>query len=984
MFRRVIASALALALCASASVPAFADSEAADDSTLGTQATADDSATGDGSSAATTGTDSIRQTSYTNYVKKYADAARPDQTVEVLGKDYDPASVTDAQITVTTVDGENDVMQWANQEGSVSWTVNIPETGVYNIKMIYEALESNTNDVEFSLLIDGESPYATASRITLSKRWINESEIKQDSRQNDIRPGQISTPCWQETPLEDIDGLFNEPLEFYMEAGEHTITFESEKAEFAVKSFTFYQYEAPAAYTAPSDSDLTQAQGQKITLEGETAAYKSSRTLYPTSDKSSYLTSSANGSSPTKTRYNTIGSGSWTQSTQTVTWEFNVDKAGYYKIGIRGRQDQMRGMYSNRRLYVNGEVPCLEANQIKFYYDTDWSITTPKSENGDDLYFYLQAGTNTISLEAVPGEIGEIMGDLDELVYNINSYYRQIRQITGPDPDEYNNYMIDTAIPSIVPDFKEYAQTLRDKKAEIEKLSGSGGTEAETLEKMAIVLDKCIKKPDLIPEMMSQIKDNITSVSSFVNQYREQPLEVDMIEVATSDQDFTSCDKSFFGSLGFGFKGFIGSFFEDYNALSDEDESAMECWVMLGRDNAEALQQLISSEYNPTAKTKINLKLVQGGIVEATFAGKGPDLALFMGGDFPIQLAARGVLTDLTTFSDFDEVKSRFADDATVLYQYNGGTYGLPCDQTFPMLFYRSDILSEYGIDPATDLNTWDGLLNCLPTLQRNYLEVGLILPVMTNTGGTTQVSAITEPGNTFAMLLLQQGLNYYNDEQTKTTFDTQEAVNAFDTWTKFYTTYSFQQTYDAFTRFRTGDMPVVIQNYTFYNQLSVAAPEIKGCWGFQPVPGTVQEDGTINHAANSNGSGAIIFTKAADQEGAWDFIKWFTSTDAQVKYGNNIESILGTMGRYATANEEALQQLSWTTSEVNLLLDQLNSQVEIPIIPASYGVTRNVMNAFRAVVNDYDNARDTLFWYNKDINDEITRKLEDLGLYDN
>ena len=984
MFRRVIASALALALCASASVPAFADSEAADDSTLGTQATADDSATGDGSSAATTGTDSIRQTSYTNYVKKYADAARPDQTVEVLGKDYDPASVTDAQITVTTVDGENDVMQWANQEGSVSWTVNIPETGVYNIKMIYEALESNTNNVEFSLLIDGESPYATASRITLSKRWINESEIKQDSRQNDIRPGQISTPCWQETPLEDIDGLFNEPLEFYMEAGEHTITFESEKAEFAVKSFTFYQYEAPAAYTAPSDSDLTQAQGQKITLEGETAAYKSSRTLYPTSDKSSYLTSSANGSSPTKTRYNTIGSGSWTQSTQTVTWEFNVDKAGYYKIGIRGRQDQMRGMYSNRRLYVNGEVPCLEANQIKFYYDTDWSITTPKSENGDDLYFYLQAGTNTISLEAVPGEIGEIMGDLDELVYNINSYYRQIRQITGPDPDEYNNYMIDTAIPSIVPDFKEYAQTLRDKKAEIEKLSGSGGTEAETLEKMAIVLDKCIKKPDLIPEMMSQIKDNITSVSSFVNQYREQPLEVDMIEVATSDQDFTSCDKSFFGSLGFGFKGFIGSFFEDYNALSDEDESAMECWVMLGRDNAEALQQLISSEYNPTAKTKINLKLVQGGIVEATFAGKGPDLALFMGGDFPIQLAARGVLTDLTTFSDFDEVKTRFADDATVLYQYNGGTYGLPCDQTFPMLFYRSDILSEYGIDPATDLNTWDGLLNCLPTLQRNYLEVGLILPVMTSTGGTTQVSAITEPGNTFAMLLLQQGLNYYNNEQTKTTFDTQEAVNAFDTWTKFYTTYSFQQTYDAFTRFRTGDMPVVIQNYTFYNQLSVAAPEIKGCWGFQPVPGTVQEDGTINHAANSNGSGAIIFTKAADQEGAWDFIKWFTSTDAQVKYGNNIESILGTMGRYATANEEALQQLSWTTSEVNLLLDQLNSQVEIPIIPASYGVTRNVMNAFRAVVNDYDNARDTLFWYNKDINDEITRKLEDLGLYDN
>ena len=86
-------------------------------------------------------------------------------------------------------------------------------------------------------------------------------------------------------------------------------------------------------------------------------------------------------------------------------------------------------------------------------------------------------------------------------------------------------------------------------------------------------------------------------------------------------------------------------------------------------------------------------------------------------------------------------------------------------------------------------------------------------------------------------------------------------------------------------------------------------------------------------------------------------------------------------MGRFDTANVEALAQLSWTNSEVELLTDQLLAQVEIPVIPASYGVTRNLMNAFREVVNDYENARDTLFWYNKDINDEITRKRQDLGL---
>lgn len=976
MFRRVISSALALTLSAACFVPtALADT---DESTLGTQDAGD--------ASATTGTDAIRQTSYSKYIDKYADAAKPDiEDITVMGSAYKSVS-DDLSLGETSFDGRNDVLYWANQVGSVTYEVTVPEDGMYNMKVSYQALEGNTNDVEFSLLIDGESPYATASRITLNKRWINETDILQDSRENDMRPGQVESPCWQETPLEDVDGLFNEPLYFYMTAGTHEITLESEKAQFVLEKLTVYQYKAPEAYTAPSADQLSQAADAKVgengVLEGETAQYKSARTLYPTADKTSYMTSCINGHSPTKTRYNTIGGGSWTQSTQTVTWEFNVETDGYYKLGIFGRQDQMRGMYSNRRLYIDGAVPYAEADRIKFYYDTDWSVVSPEDGNGDPLYFYLSAGTHTLSLEAIPGEIGEIMGELDEVVYDVNSYYRQIRQITGPDPDEYNNYMIDVAIPSIVGDFKSYAKLLREKKAEIEKLSGSGGTEAETLEKMAIVLDKCVKKPDIIPEMMSQIKDNITSVSSFINQYREQPLEVDKLELVGSNVEFSECEGNFFGSLSNGFQAFIGSFFEDYNSLSDdEDADAMECWVTLGRDNATVIKEIIDSDYNPTANTKINLKLVQGGIVEATFSGKGPDLALFMGGDFPIQLAARGVLTDISQFSDYQEQTEKYAENAMVLYEYDGGVYGLPCDQRFPVLFYRSDVLSQYDIDPDTDLATWEGLINCLPTLQRNYLEVGLTLPVPASSGGVTTVSAITENGNTFAMMLLQQGINYYNEDQSATTFDTQEAINAFDAWTKFYTTYSFQQTYDAFTRFRQGDMPVVIKDYTFYNQLAVAAPEIKGCWNFRPVPGTVDKDGNINHAANSEGSAAIIFTKASDQEGAWDFIKWFTSTETQVKYGNNIESVLGTMGRYATANQEALTQLSWTTSEVEVLLEQMNSQVEIPIIPASYGVTRNIMNAFRAVVNDSENARDTLFWYNKDINDEITRKRADLGI---
>ncbi len=982
LFRRVVSSALVLALSATMCVPAFAESEGDNDVAVNNQGL---SVIKDINAEMVDA--SNRENAYTNYVKRHKDDPRPDCEFTIAGKDYVSAG-DGAEVEVTTVDGKDNVLKWSNQEGSVSYEVDVPETGVYNIEMGYEALAGRTTEIEFGLLIDDVCPYTTASRISLSKRWVNKTGDKgilQDTRGNDMRPGQVEEVCWQVSPLKDVDGLFNEPLGFYIEKGKHTITLKSQKAQFAIDYIKFYQYKAPEKYVAPSESDLKQATGQIIKLEAEMADYKSDRTLFPTADRNSSVTSSVNGTSASKTRYNTIGKdGGWGLATQTITYKVNVEKDGYYKIGIRGRQDSMRGMYSNRRLYIDGVVPNLEANQIKFYYDTEWSVTVPKTSDGEIMYFYLSKGEHEIAFEAVPGEIGEIMGELDEVVYNINSYYRRIRQITGPDPDEYNNYMIDKAIPTIVDDFKAYSKRLGEIEGQIEKLSGTGGTEAVALNKMAIILDKCTSKPDRIPEMMTQLKDNVTSLSAWVSQYREQPLEMDIIELATADQEFSSAESTFFESLSFSVNAFIGSFFEDYNNLTEEDEKAMICWTMLGRDNAIAVQTLISNDYNVNAKTPVNLQLVTGGVLEATFAGKGPDLGLFIGGDFPIQLAARGVLTDVSQYDDYDEIKKRFAKDATVLYEYNGGVYGLPIEQTFPMLFYRSDILNQYGIDPAVDFSTWDRLIRTLPTLQRNYMEVGLILPVLLSMGGQTYVSPITEAGNTFAMLLLQQGLNYYDEGQTQTTFHTQEAINAFDMWTKFYTTYSFQQQYDAFTRFRTGDMPVLIQNYQFFNQLTVAAPEIKGCWNFQPVPGTLQEDGTINHAANSQGSGAIIFKKAFDQEGAWDFAKWFTSKETQVEYGNDIESILGKMGRFSTANVEALDELSWTNTEVALLKEQFNSQVEIPIIPASYGVTRNIMNAFRTVVNDYENSRDTLFWYNKDINEEIARKRDDLGLNKN
>ena len=88
----------------------------------------------------------------------------------------------------------------------------------------------------------------------------------------------------------------------------------------------------------------------------------------------------------------------------------------------------------------------------------------------------------------------------------------------------------------------------------------------------------------------------------------------------------------------------------------------------------------------------------------------------------------------------------------------------------------------------------------------------------------------------------------------------------------------------------------------------------------------------------------------------------------------------MGVTARFPTANTEALESLSWSYSELEQLINQREELEEIPIITSSYAVTRNIMNAFRETVNNGQNPRDTLIWYNRDINNEIKRKLKNEG----
>lgn len=174
----------------------------------------------------------------------------------------------------------------------------------------------------------------------------------------------------------------------------------------------------------------------------------------------------------------------------------------------------------------------------------------------------------------------------------------------------------------------------------------------------------------------------------------------------------------------------------------------------------------------------------------------------------------------------FAEFTKAFSPDAFLPHTYNGGVYGVPFTEDFPVLFWRTDIFEQLDIQPP---KTWDDFYDVLSVIQKNNMTVGI-----PNVQGTQ----MSTNNSIFAMLLYQRGGQYYTEARDATAFDSEAALDAFRQWTDLYKNYSLPVQYSFYQRFRLGDMPMGVENYTMATMLQVAAPEIDGLWDMAPLPG--------------------------------------------------------------------------------------------------------------------------------------------------
>lgn len=854
----------------------------------------------------------------------------------------------------------------------LEWKFNVDDDGIYSLGISYIPIKSDTgNDITFSFITDGEYAYSECRAFTLRRFYKNLSdEITVSKSGDDIRPEQEQVENLFTTDIYDMEGMYSEPYLLKLTAGQHIVRLEHYDGDFAVSELRLNAEKKLISYTDYLNKHFEfKTEGETEILQAEKATLKNSSVLYPTYDNS---TCEVSPCSYNKVKLNTIGQDNWNLNGQTIYWNVPVKKEGLYKISFHANQDFKPSLDSYRTLTINGEIPFKEAEGISFKSSGGWYNKT----FGDKTPYmvYLKPG-DVLGLTVTTGDMSNVIRELRSCVLNLNTVYRSIVTITGSSPDKYQDYSLETRLPNLVDELNSNISVLKNIEKEIVKILGKTGGQTSIIKRVYADIETLASDAYYIPQNIGLLSGAIEDLGSMVTTITEQPLELDSISFTPSEEEIPVISKNFFEKLAFNVKRYISSFGNDYAKAENADTKTIKVWAATGRDQAQILENMINDTFEEKYSVNVELSLVGSGtnLKEATIAGKGPDVSLMIDQKTPIDLAVRGALVNLSEY-DFSELKGETESSAWKPFEFNGGVYAVPESQVFNVMFYRSDVFESLNLQPPA---TWDEFYKTLEVLQRNNLEVGIQEVDSGNAGVSAGIA-------TFNMFLFQNDGDYFNDNFSKTRFDEEVAYKAFSDWINLYKKYKLSRDFNFFNRFRNGEMPLAISGYSSYFQLKGAAPEINGLWSFAEVPGTVKDDGTIDRSQSSTVTGSVIL-KAAESRGVIDeaveFVKWWTSSQSQLRYGSELEASLGITARYTPANKTALSNLGWTKEEKTVLLSALKNSKNTNEIPGSYMISRSLTNAMRSVLDDTYTARRALIVYNYDMNSEIARKRNEFGL---
>ncbi|MBO1004835.1 extracellular solute-binding protein [Pseudogracilibacillus auburnensis] len=864
---------------------------------------------------------------------------------------------------------EQDTMIWNEQLQEIELDITVPNEGLYQIKVDYFADQERIIPPERSIQINGEYQYFESRRFYFPGVWQNAIiPFEQDALGNEIPSNQKNIKMWQSTYLMDSSYLFAEPLRFHLKKGKNAIKLQYLREDMVLGSITVQSPNKFPSY----DEYKKQQNGELIadsfqSIEAEWPTYKSDPSIQAVPSADPNVTPNKSG----VIRLNSLGGETWKDGGQKAVWEIEVDQSGYYHLAFKYFQNFKINMPVYRTLEINGDVPFQEVLHYPFQYSKKWENEIISDASGKPFQFYLEKGKNKIALTANPAPLQPIVKTVRDVMGEVNEISLEIKQATGNIADRNRDWNIIEQIPNISDRLNELAENLAEQYNYLKELSGRDPDQARNLMMAAEQLKSLAEDPNSIPFRYKQLSEGAGSVLQMLGdlliELPKQPLQLDKVYIYGNEK-LPRAEATIWAKASANFLSFIKSFTTDYTQISPVDDDTVQVWVNRPRQYVMLMQQMVNRDFTPKTGIKVSLSLMpeEQKLILANAADKTPDIALGIGNEFPFNLALRGALKDLSEYKDFPQVLDRFSSGALLPFMINDKYYAIPDTQSFNVLFYRQDILDALNI-PVPE--TWDDVINILPELQR--FGMNFYLPL--SSSGGYKPFAQTVP------YLYQFGANLYSEDGTKSAIDTDEALEAFDLMTKSFTIYSMPlQVPSFYNHFREGSLPIGVADFSTYLQLTAAAPEIAGLWKIAPHPGVKDENGEIVRWAPGTGAAGVIFNKSNKQDDAWEFMKWWTSTETQIEFGTMIETIYGLEYRWNSSNIEAFAQLPWPQDDLDVILDQWKWLRDIPRIPGDYMVERELSNAWNKAVFDGENARRALEDGAITANREILKKLHE------
>ncbi|MBR6681805.1 MAG: hypothetical protein IKL40_02340, partial [Clostridia bacterium] len=487
-------------------------------------------------------------------------------------------------------------------EGTVTFKITVPSSGFYAIDMEYYAVEAKATSIERMLYIDGQIPFSEARYLEMTKTWIDllneEGGFDVDITGNDIRPGKDQVQMWRTYTARDSSGFIVNPLQFYFEKGEHTISLEAVREPVLLTDMRFYPYEELPTYQDAlakwQSEGYQKVSDASIRIEGEKPVYVSDQTVYPLNDRTSPITYPQD---PSLIKLNTIGADKWKNAGQWIEYEVEVTEKGLYELALRYKQSTLEGMYVSRRIYINEEIPFEEASYIEFNYSDEWQSGLVSDKDGNPYQFPLKEGKNIIRFEVVLGSMSQVLDRANNALTLMNNAYLKIMMITGSSPDQYRDYNFGRLIPESINDLVFAGKELKGISELLVDITGQKGSHVATLDKIVVLLERMTSDEDEVTKNLTNLKTYIGTLGTWLLDSRSQPLEIDYFVFQSSGKELPVAKSNFFATFWFEFRSFLMSFFTDYSTLGATteitDENKVEVWTTSGREKSSILRQLI-------------------------------------------------------------------------------------------------------------------------------------------------------------------------------------------------------------------------------------------------------------------------------------------------------------------------------------------------------------------------------------------------------